>query len=53
MQLFYKILGEKANSVDPDQTAPSVAAWFESVLFRCAILSDKLVYEISDHLPLQ
>ena len=35
-----------ANSVDPDQTAPSGFA-----LFAYAILSDTLVYEILGYLP--
>ena len=38
MQLFLKILSEKANSVDPDQTAPSGAVWSGSALFAFAIL---------------
>ena len=37
-QLFLKILSEKANSVDPDQTAPSGAVWSGSALFAYAIL---------------
>ena len=28
MHLFYKILGEKTNSVDPDQTAPAGSTLF-------------------------
>ena len=43
MQLFLKILIGMANSVDPDQTAPS--------LFAYVILSDTLVFEILGHLP--
>ena len=43
MQLFLKILSGMANSVDPDQTAPS--------LFAYVILSDTLVFEILGHLP--
>ena len=38
MQLFLKLLSEMANSVDPDQTAPSGAAWSGSALFAYAIL---------------
>ena len=38
-----------ANSVDPDQTAPSGAVWSGSALFAYAILSDTLVYEILRH----
>ena len=40
-----------ANSVDPDQTAPSGAVWSGSALFVYAILSDTLVYKILVHLP--
>ena len=40
-----------ANSVDPDQTAPSGAVWSGSALFAYAILSATLVYEILGHLP--
>ena len=50
MQLFLKILCEKANSVDPDQTAPSGAVWSGSALFVYAILSAILVYEILGHI---
>ena len=39
-----------ANSVDPDQTAPSGAVWSESALFACAILSEILRYEILGYL---
>ena len=46
MQLFLKILSGIANSVDPDQTAPSGAVWSGPTLFAYAILSDTLVYEI-------
>ena len=46
MQLFPKIPGGMANSVDPDQTAPSGAVWSGTTLFAYAILSDTLVYEI-------
>ena len=35
-----------ANSVDPDQTAPSGAVWSGSALFAYAILSETLVYKI-------
>ena len=40
-----------ANSVDPDQTAPSVAVWSGSALFAYVILSGTLVFEILGHLP--
>ena len=40
-----------ANSVDPDQTAPSGAVWSGSALFAYVILSDTLVFEILGHLP--
>ena len=48
MQLFLKILTGIADSVDPDQTAPS--AWSESALFAYAILSEILAYKILGHL---
>ena len=51
MQLFLKILSEKANSVDPDQTAPSEAVGSGSALFAYSILLGTLVYEILGHLP--
>ena len=50
MQLFLKILSELANSVDPDQTAPSEAVWCESTLFAYVNLLDHLVFEILGHL---
>ena len=40
-----------ANSVDPDQTAPSGAVWSGSALFAYVILSDGLGFEILGHLP--
>ena len=40
-----------ANSVDPDQTAPSGAVWSGSALFACVILSETLVFEFLGHLP--
>ena len=40
-----------ANSVDPDQTAPSGAVWSGSTLFAYVILSDALVFEFLGHLP--
>ena len=46
MYFFLEILSGMANSVDPDQTAPSGAVRFCSVLFAYAILSDTSVYEI-------
>ena len=39
-----------ANSVDPDQTAPSGAVWSGLTLFAHVILSVTLVYEILGHL---
>ena len=51
MQLFLNILSEKANSVDPDQTAPLGANWSGSALFAYVILSDSLVFEILGLLP--
>ena len=50
MQLFLKILSEKANSVDPDQTAPLQSDLGQQCLhmpFKLAIF----VYEILGHLP--
>ena len=38
-----------ANSVNPDQTAPSGAVWSGSALFAYAILSVTVVYEILGH----
>ena len=40
-----------ANSVDPDQTAPSGAVCSGSTLFAHVILSDALVFEFLGHLP--
>ena len=40
-----------ANSVDPDQTAPSGAVWSGSALFAYVILSETLVFEFLGHLP--
>ena len=37
-----------ANSVEPDQTAPSGAVWSGSAMFAYAILSETLVHEIWD-----
>ena len=51
MQLFLKILSGKANSADPDQTAPEGAVWSGSALFAYVILTDSLVFEILGHLP--
>ena len=39
-----------ANSVDPDQTAPSGAVWSGSALFAYAILSETFVYGNLGHL---
>ena len=51
MLLLLKILSGMANSVDPDQTAPSGAVWSGSTLFAYVILSDTLVFGILGHLP--
>ena len=51
IQLFLKAFSGMANSVDPDQTAPSGAVWSGSALFAYALLSETLVYEISGDLP--
>ena len=40
-----------ANSVDPDQTAPSGAVWSGSALFAYVILSETLVFEFLGQLP--
>ena len=50
MQLFLEILSGMANSVDPDQTAPSVAVWSGSPLSACVIMSATLVYKTIGHL---
>ena len=50
MQLFLKILSGTANSIDPDQTAPSGAVWSGSALFAYAILPEILVYKILQNL---
>ena len=47
MQLFLKILGGMANSVDHDQRA----VWSGSALFAYVIFSDTLVLEILGYLP--
>ena len=39
-----------ANSVDPEQTAPSGAVWSGSALFAYVILSETLVFELLGHL---
>ena len=44
-------LSGMANSVDPDQTAPSGAVWSGSALFAYVILSETLVFEFLGHLP--
>ena len=49
MLLFHKILGGKANIVDPEQTVPEGAVWTGSALFACVIISEKLVYKILGH----
>ena len=45
MQLFLQTLSGMANSVDPDQSAPSGAVWSGSALFAYALLSETLMYE--------
>ena len=40
-----------ANTVDPDQTAPSGAVWSGSILFAYAILLESLVYKFLGQLP--
>ena len=40
-----------ANSVDPDQTAPSGAVWSGSALFAYVIWSGTLVYQMIGNLP--
>ena len=49
--VYLKILRGKANSVDPDQTAPSGAVWSGFALFADAILLATLVYKILECLP--
>ena len=51
MHLLLKVLQEMANSVDPDQTAPSRAVKSGPALFAYVILSDTLKFEILGHLP--
>ena len=55
MHPVLKIISGMANSVDPDQTAPSGAVWSGSALFALfayVILSDTLkLFEILGHLP--
>ena len=46
MHMLLKNLSGMANSVDPDQTAPSGAVWSGSALFAYVIMSDTLVFEI-------
>ena len=43
MLLFLKALSGMANSIDPDQTAPSGAVWSGSILFAYDILSATFV----------
>ena len=50
MQLFPKMPSRMANSVDPDQMAPSGAVWSGSTLFAYAILSDILGCQSLGHL---
>ena len=42
MQLFLKIPSGMANSIDPDQTAPSGAVWSGSALFAYALCQKPL-----------
>ena len=46
MQMFLKTFSEIANSVDPDQTAPSGAVWSGSALFAYVSWLANLVYKI-------
>ena len=50
MHVSLKMLSGMANSVDPDQTAPSGAVWSGSALFAYAILSETLVFKYLGHL---
>ena len=50
MHLLLKILSGMANSVDPDQPAPSEAVWSGSALFAYVILSDTFVFKILGYL---
>ena len=50
MHLLLKILSGMANSVAPDQTAPSGAVLSGSALFAYVILSDTLVFVTFGHL---
>ena len=52
MHLFPKILGEKANILDPDQMAPLGAVWSGPALFAYVIFLENLVYKILGHLTL-
>ena len=48
--MYLKVLCGVANSVDPDQTAPSGTVWFGPALFAYDTLSDILVYKILGYL---
>ena len=50
MQLFFKTLSGMANSVDPDQTAPSGQSDLGLHCLHYVILSETLVVEILGHL---
>ena len=49
--LMLLLFSGMANSVGPDQTAPSGAVWSGSALFVYAIRLKISVYEILGHLP--
>ena len=51
MQLFHNLLSGMANSVGPDQNAPSGAVWSGSALFAHVILPETLMFKILGHLP--
>ena len=51
MHLFLKLLSGMANSVNPDQTAPSGAVQSWSILLAYVSLSETLAYKILGHLP--
>ena len=46
MHLFHKMLGEKINCVDPDQTSLQEQSDLGLCCLHMSFLSDKLVYEI-------
>ena len=48
MQLFLRIFSGMANSVDPDQTAPSEQSDLD---LHCLHMSETLVFVVLGHLP--